>query len=136
MERCIAVFEAVDEYRSWYPEVVQEVEVLERGDAGRPTRVRTILHVARGPLVKDFHLVLAVASDHTHEVRLTRVSDASSGPELFEATWRAEDATATRIRLDLAASLDVPRFLPVGGIGDAMAEGFVAAAANRLRAAG
>ena len=37
------------------------------------------------------------------------------------------------IGLDLAASLDVPRLLPVGGIGEAMAEGFVAAAANQLR---
>ncbi len=136
IERCIALFEAVDEYPSWYPEVVHEVEVLERDDGGHPTRVRTILHVARGPLVKDFHLVLAVASDHAREVRLTRVRDASSGAELFQATWRAGDETGTRIRLDLAASLDVPRFLPVGGIGDAMAEGFVAAAANRLRDGG
>jgi Polyketide cyclase / dehydrase and lipid transport len=136
VERCIALFEAVDQYPSWYPDVVREVEVLERGEGGRPTRVRTILHVARGPLVKDFHLVLAVASDGAQEVRLTRVRDASSGPELFEATWHAEDGAATRIRLDVTASLDVPRFLPVGGIGDAMAEGFVTAAANRLRPGG
>jgi hypothetical protein len=136
VERCIALFEAVDRYPSWYPDVVREVEVLERGDRGHPTRVRTILHVARGPLVRDFHLVLAVASDGAHEVKLTRVRDASSGPERFEATWRAEDEAGTRIRLDLAASLDVPRFLPVGGVGDAMAEGFVAAAANQLHDGG
>jgi hypothetical protein len=133
IERCIALFEAVDAYPSWYPEVVREVEVLERGDGGRPTRVRTVLHVARGPLVKDFHLVLGVVSDGAHEVQLTRVRDHSSGPEQFAAAWRVEDETGTRIRLDLTASLDVPRFLPVGGIGDAMAEGFVAAAANQLR---
>jgi hypothetical protein len=136
IDRCIALFEAVDAYPTWYPDVVQEVEVLERGESGRPTRVRTVLHVARGPLVKDFHLVLAVASDGAHEVQLTRVRDASSGPEQFDATWRAEDEAGTRIQLDLIASLDVPRFLPVGGIGDAMAEGFVAAAANQLRDGG
>jgi Polyketide cyclase / dehydrase and lipid transport len=136
VERCMALFEAVDQYPSWYPDVVREVEVLERGEGGRPTRVRTILHVARGPLVKDFHLVLAVASDGVRDVRLTRLRDASSGAEMFEATWHAEHEAGTRIRLDLAASLDVPRFLPVGGIGDAMAEGFVASAANRLRGGG
>ena len=131
-ERCIALFEAVEAYPSWYPEVVQELTVLEREDDGRPTRVQTTLHVAKGPITKDFHLVLAVVSDRRSEVALTRVKHPGSGNEEFEATWHVTDPGA-EISLDLAASLDVPRLLPVGGIGDAMAEGFVAAAANQLR---
>ncbi len=131
-ERCIALFEAVEDYPSWYPEVVQEVTVLEREDDGRPSRVQTTLHVAKGPITKDFHLVLAVVSDRRSEVALRRVKQPGSGNETFEATWHVTDS-GPEISLDLAASLDVPRFLPVGGIGDAMAEGFVAAAANQLR---
>lgn len=132
-ERCIALFEAVGDYPSWYPEVVQEVTVLEREADGRPSRVQTTLHVAKGPITKDFHLVLAVVSDRRSEVALSRVKQPGSGNEEFEATWHVTDSAATEIGLDLVASLDVPRFLPVGGIGDAMAEGFVAAAANQLR---
>lgn len=130
---CIALFEAVDKYPEWHPDVVQEVNVLERADDGHPTRVHTKLHLARGPLVKDFNLVLSVASDGSRQVKLTKVRDRDSGPEQFDVTWRVQDAGGTRIQLELGASLDVPRFLPVGGVGDAMAEGFVAAAVKALR---
>ena len=132
-DKCMALFEAVDRYPEWHPEVVHEVDVLERDDAGHPIRIRTKLHLARGPLVKDFNLMLGVASDGTRQVKLTRVRDRDSGREQFDVTWLVQDSGATRIRLDLGASLDVPRFLPVGGIGDGMAEGFVAAAVKALR---
>ena len=42
--------------------------------------------------------------------------------------WRVSGAGPSQIRLDLAANLDVPRFLPLGGVGDSMAAGFVSAA--------
>jgi Polyketide cyclase / dehydrase and lipid transport len=132
VDKCIALLEAVDRYPEWHPDVVHEVEVLARNDAGRPTRVRAKLHVARGPLVKDFNLVMAVASDARREVKLTKIQDAHSGPEQFGVTWLVDDTGPTLIRLDLSASLDVPRFLPVGGVGDGLAEGFVAAAVKEL----
>lgn len=128
----MTLLEAVDRYPEWHADVVQEVEVLARNDDGHPTRVRTKLHMARGPLVKDFNLVMSVASDGKRQVRLTKVQDAHSGPEQFEVTWLVEDTGPTLIRLDLSASLDVPRFLPVGGVGDGLAEGFVAAAVKEL----
>ncbi|HET7050742.1 MAG TPA: SRPBCC family protein [Solirubrobacteraceae bacterium] len=133
VDQCVALLEAVDRYPEWHPDVVREVEVLARSDAGNPTRVRTKLHVARGPLVKDFNLVMSVASDGARQVRLTKVLDAHSGPEQFEVTWLVEDTGPTVVRLDLSASLDVPRFLPVGGVGDGLAEGFVAAAVKELK---
>src|ERR1700742_4649564 len=129
--KCLALLEAVDKYPEWHPEVVQEVEVLASND-GHPTRVRAKLHLARGPLVKDFNLVMSVATDGRRQVKLTKVHDAHSGPEVFEVTWLVEDTGPTLIRLDLSASLDVPRFLPVGGVGDGVAEGFVAAAVKEL----
>ncbi|MGZ4180255.1 MAG: SRPBCC family protein [Solirubrobacteraceae bacterium] len=130
-DKCMALLEAVDRYPEWHLDVVQEVEVLARND-GHPTRVRTKLHLARGPLVKNFTLVMAVASDRMRQIKLTKVRDVDSGPEQFEVTWLVEDTAPTLIRLDLSASLDVPRFLPVGGVGDGMAEGFVAAAVKEL----
>jgi len=130
-DACIALLEAVDRYPEWHPDVVQEVEVLAQND-GHPTRVHAKLHMARGPLVKDFNLVMSVATDGRRQVKLTKVQDAHSGPEQFEVTWLVEDTGPTLIRLDLSASLDVPRFLPVGGVGDGLAEGFVGAAVNEL----
>jgi ribosome-associated toxin RatA of RatAB toxin-antitoxin module len=130
-DKCLALLEAVDTYPDWHPEVVQEVEVLASND-GHPTRVRAKLHLARGPLVKDFNLVLSVATDGKRQVKLTRIRDRDSGPEQFDVTWLVEDTGPTLIRLDLSASLDVPRFLPVGGVGDGVAEGFVAAAVKEL----
>ena len=129
--KAMTLLEAVDRYPEWHPDVVYEVEVLARND-DHPTRVRTRLHMARGPLVKDFDLVMSVASDRRRQIRLTKVQDVHSGPEQFEVTWLVEDTGPTLIRLDLAANLDVPRFLPVGGVGDGLAEGFVAAALKEL----
>jgi Polyketide cyclase / dehydrase and lipid transport len=54
LDQCLALLEAVDRYPTWYPEVVRDVEVLDRDPSGQPTRARTKLHVSRGPLVKDF----------------------------------------------------------------------------------
>src|ERR1700750_1054005 len=130
-EQCMTLLEAVDKYPEWHPEVVQEVEVLASND-GHPTRVRAKLHLARGPLVKDFNLVMSVATDGRRQVKLTKVQDAHSGPEQFEVTWLVGDTRPTPLQLHLWASLDVPRFLPVGGVGDGLAEGFVGAAVNEL----
>jgi hypothetical protein len=132
IEACLALLEAVDEYPAWYPEVVRAVDVLERGPDGRPTTARAQLHVARGPIVKDFDLTLAVTIDRPHTVKLTRVPHQPTDQERFGVTWRLEGANGTRIRLELDANLDVPRFLPLGGIGDSIAQGFVAAAAREL----
>lgn len=127
LDECLALLAAVDRYPAWYPEVVQDVEVLERGPDGGPTRVRTKLHVARGAVVKDFDLVMAVAVQPPGSVDLTRVGDHGSD-QRFDVSWRLREEQRTRIDLDLRAALNVPRFLPLGGIGDSIAQGFVAAA--------
>ena len=133
MSDCLALLEAVDRYPEWHPDVVREVEVLERDSGGRPLKARAALHVARGPLVKEIELILAVSVDPSGTVKLTRVPHEPSDEEAFEVTWRLERGRHTRIRLELTANLDVPRLLPLGGIGDAMAHGFVAAALRAIR---
>jgi hypothetical protein len=133
IEDCFALVEDVEGYPRWHPEVVRHVEVIERDGEGHPVRARTTLHVARGPLVKDFRLVMQVAAQRPRSLTLTRIRNEPSDGEQFEVRWSLQEAVSgTQIGLNVAANLSVPRLVPVGGIGDAMAEGFVDAAARAL----
>jgi ribosome-associated toxin RatA of RatAB toxin-antitoxin module len=131
-EACVSLFTTVDRYPSWYPAVVKEVQVLERDDQGRPTKAHTKLHVQHGPITHDFDLTMAVEVDPVSTVKLSRIPHERSDGEKFEVTWRVSGAGPTRIAVDLAANLDVPRFLPLGGIGASIAQGFVSAATKEL----
>jgi hypothetical protein len=131
-EACISLLQAIDGYPSWYPEVVKSVEVLERDDQGRPSKVRCKLHVERGPMTRDFDLTMEVKLYPPGAVRMSRVPHDRGDGEKFEVNWFVRSAQPAQIQLDLAANLDVPRFLPLGGIGDSMAEGFVSAATRAL----
>ena len=130
--QCLTVLEAVDRYPDWYPQVVRSVEVVERDDSGECSRVRAKLHVERGPITRDFDLVMAVLVDEPETVQLSRVTDGRSD-QLFDVTWRLSDGHRTRLTLDLLANLDAPRFLPLGGVGDSIAKGFVAAATAAIQ---
>jgi hypothetical protein len=112
--------------------VVRSVDVLERDPTGQPTRVHAKLHLAQGPLSKDFDLEMTVTVQPPGTVQLTRVPHEPSDEERFEVTWHVDAPAHAQIRLDLHANLSVPRFLPLGGIGDAVADGFVNAAARAL----
>ena len=72
-----------------------------------------------------------VEVDRPHTVRLTRTPHHAKDHERFEVVWRLEEH---RISLELNANLDVPRLVPVGGIGESLAQGFVAAAIKALDA--
>jgi hypothetical protein len=69
-------------------------------------------------------------------VTLTRLPNEPADPEEFEVRWRLAPpgpaTDGTRIDIELAAKLDVPRLMPVGGVGAAIAEGFLAAAVREL----
>jgi Polyketide cyclase / dehydrase and lipid transport len=130
LDECLAVLEAVDRYPTWYPQVVRDVEVLERDPRGQPSRVRTKLHVSRGPVVKDFDLILVVAVE-SNAVKLTRPPDNPS-PQQFDVAWQLRDGGETTIELHLHAKLNVRRFMPLGGVGNALAQGFVAAAKSAI----
>jgi Polyketide cyclase / dehydrase and lipid transport len=134
-ERCVAFLAAVDRYPDWYPAVVHEVDVLDRDGAGQATRARTKLHVMAGPIAKDFDLVMAVDVRRPDTVKLTRVSDSGS-EQRFDVTWRLREDMQTRVELELYASINAPRFLPLGGIGDTIASGFVTAAIAELAKGG
>lgn len=132
-EQCLELLAAIDGYPSWHPGVVRGVIVLERDDQGRPTKARATLHVSLGPLTKDLELVLAVDVARPSTVELRRLPGDPSDKDEFVATWRLLAGAGTRIELELRASLDVPRLVPVGRIGEAMAADFVAAASRALQ---
>ena len=131
-ERCLSLLEAVDGYPNWYPEVVKSVAVLERNDQGRATKAQTKLHVQHGPITRDFDLTMDVEVDPGGVVKLRRIPHHGGDGEKFDVTWRVSGAGPTQIRLDLAANLNVPRFLPLGDVGESMAAGFVNAATRAL----
>jgi hypothetical protein len=134
-EQCFALLEALDGYPAWYPDVVKQGAVVERDGEGRPTRARARLHVAVGPLIRDFDLLLAVEADRPSLVRLSRIPHDASDTEEFRVSWHLDPQNGgTRIRVELDANLSVPRLLPLGGLGDSLAQGFVEAAARALRA--
>jgi ribosome-associated toxin RatA of RatAB toxin-antitoxin module len=132
-EQAFALLEAIDGYPTWHPEVIKEAEVLERDAQGRPTRARTKLHVERGPLTRDFNLRMSVTEDPVRMIKLSRIPHEAGDPERFNVTWHVDGGNPnTRIRLDLDANLSVPRMVPLGGVGDALAHGMVSAATRAL----
>lgn len=131
-ESCFELVAAIDRYPSWFPETVRHVDVLERDAEGRPARARMTVHVAVGPLVRDFDLPMEVSYQDRQQVRLSRIPHEPSDPERFEVVWHLGDEQPPRLGLELGATLDVPRLVPVGGIGDRLAQDFVDAAKRQL----
>ena len=134
---CISALAAVERYPAWYPEVVKSVEVLETGDDGLPTRAQVKLFVSVGPVKKDFNLLMKVSVVAPGMVTLSRIPHDASDDHRFDVAWEVEDqGQDRRIALALDASLEVPRFLPLGTIGDDLASGFVSAVARELQPEG
>jgi Polyketide cyclase / dehydrase and lipid transport len=131
VEDCLALLAAVDAYPDWCPDIVRGVKVLERGADGEPSRVRMRMHIARGPVVREFDLFLAIVVKPPGTVKLTRVTDHPT-EQAFNATWLLSPSGSTRVALQLDAKLRVPSYIPAHGIGDAIAEGFVTAAGRTL----
>lgn len=131
-DRAIALLEDIDRYPTWHPDVVKQAEVLERDAHGHPTKARCKLHVERGPLTRDFNLTMSVSVDPAGTVKLSRIPHEPTDAERFDVTWRVDAEPSTRIRLDLAANLNVPRMVPLGGVGEALAQGLVSAATREL----
>ena len=128
---CLGLVAAVDRYPEWCPDVIREVEVLERASDGQPSRVRMTMRVARAGLVREFNLFLAVVVEPPANVKLTRFTDHPTNQE-FNATWTLEPAGSTRVAVELDAKLRVPWYIRAGDIGDTIAEAFVSAACRRL----
>jgi hypothetical protein len=132
VDAAMTLLAAIDGYPRWAPNVVKEAEVLERDADGHPTKARTKLHVERGRLTRDFNLVMAVNVDPSGTIKLSRIPHEPSDEERFEVTWRVDGGNSTRIQLALGANLNVPRIVPLGGVGDALAADLLSAATRAL----
>jgi ribosome-associated toxin RatA of RatAB toxin-antitoxin module len=131
IEACFALLSDVEGYPGWHPDVVREVEVLSHDADGRPERVQATLHVARGPLARDLDLTLAVERQPPGAINLIRLPNEPTDPEEFQVRWRlAPSGPNTRVHLELNANLAVPRIVPLTGVGDGLATGFLAAMAG------
>jgi ribosome-associated toxin RatA of RatAB toxin-antitoxin module len=130
--QCFALLLAVDEYPSAYPEVIRQVEVLERGRDGSPRIARAIVHVSVGPVQRDFELLVKVSTERNRVVRLTRVPNDRSDPERVTLTWHISPGPQTRLAVRVRARLDVPRVIPIQGAGGLVARGLLEAASRVL----
>ncbi len=93
-EAAMALLEAIERYPEWHADVVKQAEVLERDAAGHPTRARTRLHVERGPLTRDFDLVMSVTVDPAGTIKLSRIPEEPGDKERFDVTWRVDGGAA------------------------------------------
>jgi ribosome-associated toxin RatA of RatAB toxin-antitoxin module len=132
IDRCFLLLADVEQYPSWHSELIRAVTVLERDERGLPTRASTTLHVAHGPLVRDFDFVLDVRLEQPELVELSRVPNNPADEEQLAMRWRLSGGGETGIELELDARLAVPRFVPLGSIGDVLAGSFLRAAVTRL----
>ena len=70
-QQAVTLLEDIDRYPSWCGDVVKEATVLERDAQGHPTQARCKLHVERGPLTRDFNLVMSVQVDPSGTISLS-----------------------------------------------------------------
>lgn len=90
------------------------------------------LHVAHGLLVRDFHLNVAVLTQPPDSVSLSRIPHDSRDKEELSVAWQLSRGEQTRLEVRASANLSIPGFLPVGGIAESLAQGFLDAALEAL----
>ncbi len=128
IETCFERLADVERYPSWHPNGVKLAEPLERGPDGQPTKLKAKLAIPS--LRRDFTLHMAVTLDRPRLVEMRRLPKQADDPELVVIRWLLDERGSDRTHLTVAleATLDLPGFLPVGGIGDGIARGFLDAA--------
>ncbi len=133
LERCFEFLSAIDDYPHWYPSRIVAAESVDRDADGVPTRARAILHFAHGPLAKEFPVDLSVITKRLQSIELRRLPEHPKDDEQLSVAWRLIDGPAARrIEVEMRADLAVPRFLPIGGMAESIARGFVEAAVDAL----
>jgi ribosome-associated toxin RatA of RatAB toxin-antitoxin module len=129
---CFEMLAAVERYPAWF-DVVSEVEVLEDERNGTPGLARARLHVPQSPFGTHFELFVAVRTERFATITLTRVPDGAADENRLELIWRVSGGRSTELEFEFdAAAAFVPSFVPVGGAGEAIAQGAIEAARAAL----
>jgi ribosome-associated toxin RatA of RatAB toxin-antitoxin module len=133
IEQCFELLAAIDGYPNWHPTVITSAEVTERDADGLPTKARAVLHLANGFIQRDFRLNLAVGTQRPSSVEFARIPHDSGDQERLSVAWKlAQEGGQTRVEAALGANLSVPPFIPLGGVADSLAQGFLDAALKAL----
>ena len=72
----------------------------------------------------------SVRADPAGTVTLERISHSPGDGEHFTVIWRLD--AESRLSVELDANLSVPRMMPLGGLADSIAAGFLQAAVDAL----
>jgi ribosome-associated toxin RatA of RatAB toxin-antitoxin module len=121
-----------ESYPDWFPEGVKSIQVLERDPDGHPSRLQAQLHTSSGPVQRDFDMQMTTVLRRLEMVELRRVPNQNRDGEEMTVSWRLTNGPQTLVAVDLRARLDLPGFLPVGGLAQGMADQFLQAALRRL----
>lgn len=131
IERCYALLADVGRYPEWYPAGAKRVEVIERDAEGLATVVDALLSLGTGPIRKDFEMRLGVTYDAPRLVELNRLASEEKDGESIKVTWSLmpqADPARTDLTVAFEARIDLPPFLPINPIVEAVAQDFLAAA--------
>ena len=131
---CYALLAAVDRYGSWNGDLVRELEVLEREPDGSPVRLRAQIYVKQSPFMKTFELTVAIRNEPPNAVHITRLPNEPTDREGLELSWRIlPEGSGALLELQfMALASFVPGFLPLGGVGNLIAETLLESATEAL----
>lgn len=135
VHECFELLSDFERYPEWLPDEVRAAQILERDPAsGRVVKIKTTLHASQGPIQRDFKLHMAVTLSRPELIELRRLPKEPSDREEMLVRWRLGNGgeEGTRLAAELKARLDIPGFLPVGGLAQSMADRFLAAALRQL----
>jgi ribosome-associated toxin RatA of RatAB toxin-antitoxin module len=132
VEAAFTLLSDFESYPQWFPEGVRSIQVLERAPEGHATRLQVRLHTSSGPVQRDFDMQMTTALRHLELVELRRVPNENRDREEMTVSWRLTNGPQTLVAVDLRARLDLPGFMPVGGLAQGMADRFLGAALRRL----
>jgi carbon monoxide dehydrogenase subunit G len=86
------------------------------------------------PVIKGgFAFTGAIDRTPPSRVTLRRKPSREADEQALTVDWRlSPEGSGTRVRLEMDATVDVPRFAPLGGPADSMAKGFADALVERV----
>jgi hypothetical protein len=116
-------------YPSWYPAGIKSASMLAAGTG------HCILALNQGPIQRDFEMDMAIELVPETSVTLRRLPKQAGDKQQLVVTWRlAPDVgeAGTALTAEFAANLDIPGWLPLGGIEKAIPQGFLDAALAAL----